>query len=137
MTRCSALSRTAQVFTRITSAPSRSLGLAQTLAAEHPEHQLGVRDVHLAAVGLDVDALHWGKDGAMGRKGGRGRHGWTVTPTDSSSACSLYPPLCFRQARSRLKSTPARSFAKWNPVPPVRLNSSGRPSVFRGNGNFA
>jgi hypothetical protein len=26
--------------------------------AEHPEHGLGVGDVHLAAVGFDVDALH-------------------------------------------------------------------------------
>ena len=32
-------------------------------AREHAEHELGVGDVHLAAVGLDVDALgHRGKD---------------------------------------------------------------------------
>ena len=76
MTRCSALSRTAQVFTSITSASAGSSVAHVALAAEHPEHELGVGHVHLAAVGLDVDALGHGH-----RKDSRTAEGRTVTAT--------------------------------------------------------
>ncbi len=36
----------------------RIVGADVPLPSQHPEHQLGVGDVHLAAVGLDVDAWH-------------------------------------------------------------------------------
>ena len=36
----------------------RIVGAHVALAAQDAEHELGVRHVHLAAVGLDVDALH-------------------------------------------------------------------------------
>ena len=33
-----------------------------TVPREDTEHQLAVRDVHLATVGLDVDGFHWSKE---------------------------------------------------------------------------
>ena len=55
-TRSSAFSRTAQVLMRIRSASRRILGAGVAAAGEQAEHQLAVGHVHLAAVGLDVDA---------------------------------------------------------------------------------
>ena len=46
------------------------LGAHVALAPQHAEHQLGVGDVHLAAVGLDVEPLsHAGKIAAGGSRG--------------------------------------------------------------------
>jgi hypothetical protein len=57
-TRCSAWSRIAQVLTRMTSASSgRSVRLVPALRKD-AVHQLGIADVHLAAVRLDVCLLH-------------------------------------------------------------------------------
>ena len=53
----------------------RLIGIRGALVAlppEDPEHEFGVRDVHLAAVGLDVDALgHERKDSAGRLRGAR------------------------------------------------------------------
>ena len=50
-------------------------------APEHAEHELGVGHVHLAAVGLDVDALHGFQKIS--------RYGRTVTPRLTRKARSL------------------------------------------------
>src|SRR5882724_8223794 len=50
----------------------RSLGVFRMDVAgsrELPEHQLGVRDIHLAAVRFEVDGRHWSK--ATGEPGAR------------------------------------------------------------------
>ena len=50
------------------------VGAHEALAPQHAEHQLGVRDVHLAAVSLDVDARHGQR--TVTSKRGRPFHSW-------------------------------------------------------------
>ena len=72
----------------------RLLGPHVALPAEHPEHELGVGHVHLAAVGLDVDPLGHGLKIAGGfRPRGVLAHGRTATPNERVNPCSSKSPV--------------------------------------------
>ena len=57
-TRCSACARTAQVLSRSTSASSGRVDDLDARALQHAGDEFAVGLVHLAAVGLEIDALH-------------------------------------------------------------------------------
>ena len=100
------------------------LGLVGRLVSgpsQDAEHQLGIGHVHLAAVGLDVYALH----------------GRTEIPIVSRVARSEKPEPPFRQTSPSDKSNPARSATNRLEVPieiPVSLMSCPR---ITGNGSRA
>jgi hypothetical protein len=105
------------------------------VAAEHAEHQLGVRHVHLAAVGLDVDAFHesrkilgWEVSGKLTD------YGLTEIPKPRRNARSEYTSS-ERQTCSTVRSIPARCWPNRIPVPAEIPNSWGRPPGRRGKGS--
>ena len=62
-TRSSAFSRTAQVLIRIRSAAAGIVRARVAAAIEQAQHQIAVGDVHLAAVGLEIDLSRVGAGG--------------------------------------------------------------------------
>jgi hypothetical protein len=71
--------------------PRRLVGAHVPLAIEEPEEKLRIGHIHLAAVGLDVDAFGHGTagDGEWERRREKATQGLTITPSVTMSARSL------------------------------------------------